>query len=120
MSKLAFARIILPIGTAAVTLLAGGITYEGYKRSIEPSKFELATKQLMFKSAKEQEALLGIFHRAGYLEQQKLWYDIYCFNKGSAPESGKMFGAVMTALQKAKLNQTDKNLDLKLLHIIID
>lgn len=115
MSILAFSRTILPIGTAAATLLAGGITYEGYRRSTEPSKFELATKQLMFKSAKEQEALLGIFHRAGYLEPQKLWYDIYCFNKGSGPKSGKMFSAIMTALQKAKLNQTDKNLDLKLL-----
>ncbi|WP_341758153.1 hypothetical protein [Candidatus Tisiphia endosymbiont of Ditula angustiorana] len=67
--------MILPIiATGMVT----GVTYEGYKRSSEPSKFEIAAKKLGFTFPTQQEGLLKIFHLAGYLKPEKLWHDLGC------------------------------------------
>ena len=95
-------------------MFGAAITYKGYKNSIEPSKFELAAQRLGFESTKEQDGLLGILYLAGYLKPDKLWHDIYCFNKGSA-KSSIMFSEAMTALKHSQIDQTNKTPNLKLL-----
>ncbi|MCC8397768.1 MAG: palindromic element RPE1 domain-containing protein [Rickettsia endosymbiont of Labidopullus appendiculatus] len=91
--------MILPIiATGIVT----GVTYEGYKRSSKPSKFEIAAGKLGFTSSTQQEALLKIFYLAGYFEPEKLWHDLVCFDKTNADQ---IFRLIQGSLTKAGADQ---------------
>ncbi len=91
-----FTKALLPVIAGALTIIG----VKGYNLSSQESPFQIAAKKLGFTSPAEQEAILGIFYRAGYLDKQKLWDDIYCFNKGNADKSAKMYNAVIGSFQK--------------------
>ncbi len=95
-----FKKMILPV---VVMGILSWVTYEGYKRSSEPSKFEVAAKELGFTSPNQQEGLLKIFHLAGYLKPEKLWHDLACFDKTGNPE--KIFASISKSLIKYGADQ---------------
>ncbi|MCC8397769.1 MAG: hypothetical protein LN569_00330 [Rickettsia endosymbiont of Labidopullus appendiculatus] len=106
-----FKIMILPI---IVTGIITGVTYEGYKRSSEPSKFEIAAKKLGFTSPSEQEGLLKIFYLAGYFKPEKLWHDLACFDKTGNSE--KIFASISKSLIKSGAGQdVPDQFDAKLL-----
>jgi hypothetical protein len=106
-----FKKMTLPV---VVIGMLSWVTYEGYKRSSEPSKFEIAAEKLGFTSPTEQEALLKIFNLAGYLKLEKLWYDLVCFDKTGNPE--KIFASISKSLIKSGAGQDGPDqFDAKLL-----
>ena len=83
MSKQYFFKKLIPTALSLTTL--GGLwsISEGYRRSVEPSKFEMAaiglgfkgykTPQITISSAAHQEALLQLLQIAGYLKPEEIW-----------------------------------------------
>ncbi|WP_425361924.1 hypothetical protein [Candidatus Tisiphia endosymbiont of Mystacides longicornis] len=104
-------KMMLPI---IVTGMFTGVTYEGYKRSSELSKFEIAAKGLGFTSPTQQDSLLKILHLAGYLQPEKLWRDLACFDKTGNSE--KIFASISRSLIKSRATQdAPDQFDAKLL-----
>ncbi|WP_341763583.1 hypothetical protein [Candidatus Tisiphia endosymbiont of Beris chalybata] len=106
-----------PITKAFLTIsLIGiplGFTFGVYKHSVTPSKFELAAQELSLNKS-QQEALLKIFHLAGYFKPTKLWNDLLLFYKTDNPE--EIFHSIMHSLKNATPQQGDiSQLNLKLL-----
>lgn len=81
-----YSAVIIGLGILAVV---GHLVFDAYQRSIKPSKYMMATKKLGFighcrgdgqciSMEEQQEALLRIFHLAGYFNLVNIWHDL-CF-----------------------------------------
>ena len=79
-----YSALIVELGILAV---AGYLVFDAYQRSIKPSKYMLATQKLGFighargdgqciSMEEQQEALLRIFHLAGYFNLTNIWHDL--------------------------------------------
>jgi hypothetical protein len=83
--------MIIAVGLAISVIILYYI-YDAYRRSIQPSKYMLAAEKMKFigynasngqriSMEQQQEALLQIFHLAGYFNLSHLWCDLNCIGK---------------------------------------
>ena len=88
MSELTMESFIIGIGVALLSVIAYYI-YHAYRCSVKPSKYMLAAEKLglagynnsngqRITAEHQQEALLKIFHLAGYFNLTNLWHDLNC------------------------------------------
>ena len=90
--------------------------YTAYQRLTKPSNYILATEKLGFtgydgdrgrqvSAEKQQEALLQIFHLAGYFTLSSLWRDLNCL--GNINNREKAFQEIATVVKYSRADQPD-------------
>jgi len=97
-------KIFASLTTFATSATLGAIYYNNTYRSIFPSTYEKATNNLGFRTIREQESLLKIFHMARYLNAKSLYEDIQRMQIPTIK-----FPKIKEALAKANADQNNIN-----------
>ena len=102
------------IGELVVLFILGYFIFDAYQRSIKPSKYMLAAQKLGFighnkgdgqciSMETQQEALLRIFHLAGYFNMDNIWHDLNYIGNIQNPE--KVFQEIASVIQYCNAHQ---------------